>query len=197
MNNKLIFNNDIFIDDFLLIKDFNISVEQGKNIIVLGNTGSGKTTCLKAIKKYYKNNKRVGFGIIKDNINKEELLLYLDELLNKEIDYLFLDDLSVYLDSEELLSYFNRLKEHKITYIYFTINTNVMFSFNYCLVLSRGCVAIEGNPHSFIKEEKLFNRLGFEFPFYYRLSSNLILYNILDSVCYDEKSLEASVWGGK
>ena len=197
MNNKLVFNKDIFIDDFLLIKNFNICVEKGKNIIVLGNTGSGKTTCLKTMKKHYKYNKKVAFGIIKDNMNKEDLLSYLEELLKMDIDYLFLDDLSVYLDSDNLLSYFNKLKKRNITYIYFTTDTNTMFSFSYCLVLYKGCVAIEGNPYSFIKEEKLFNRLGFEFSFYYRLSSNLVLYNVLDNVCYDEKSLEESLWDGK
>lgn len=197
MNNRLIFNKDIVIDDFLLIKDFNIFVEQGKSVIVLGNSGSGKTTCLKKIRNYYKNNKSVGFGIVKDNMNKDAVVNLLNELLSLDIDYLFLDDLNVYLDIDELISYFNKFKKHNITYIYFTTDTNTMFLFSYCLVISKNCIAMEGNPISFIKEEKIFNKLGFEFPFYYRLSSNLVLYNVLDKVCYDGKSLEESLWGGK
>ena len=212
MKDDISFVKDIVIDGYLLIKNFNISITKGRNTMFLGTTGSGKTTVLKKMKNYFKNNKDILVCVYSKSFKnvkaysgndkkimrflKEESYIkhYLVDVILKKPKYLFLDDLSSFLSNADISLFFKLLDDYGITYGYFTTSSDLMFLFSYLYVISLNCIAMEGSPMSFFKEEKVFNKLGFSFPFYPSLSKKLMMYDILSDICFDCKELEGALW---
>ena len=214
MGNIFKFRKDIYINNNLLIKNFDLNIKDYRSIIVLGSSGSGKTTVLKSIRRSFRLDNLVKVYI--SNTIRESEFTYdkSDDLVRKFLrkkdnyltrinliylainrpKYLFLDDLSGVLSNSDIQLYFAILKKYNITYVYFTCKTDLLFLFDYAYVIYLKCIAMEGTPRSFLKKESLFNKFGFDYPFYPALSKKLMLYNVINEICFDEEELEESLW---
>ncbi len=58
LKNKISFDNLNFeyVEDFPVLKDINIEIEKGKTTAIVGSTGSGKSTLIKLILRFYEKN---------------------------------------------------------------------------------------------------------------------------------------------
>ena len=58
LNNKISFENLNFeyVKDFPVLKNINIEIEKGKTTAIVGSTGSGKSTLIKLILRFYEKN---------------------------------------------------------------------------------------------------------------------------------------------
>ena len=58
LKNKISFENLNFeyVEDFPVLKDINIEIEKGKTTAIVGSTGSGKSTLIKLILRFYEKN---------------------------------------------------------------------------------------------------------------------------------------------
>ena len=131
MGNIFKFRKDIYINNNLLIKNFDLNIKDYRSIIVLGSSGSGKTTVLKSIRRSFRLDNLVKVYI--SNTIRESEFTYdkSDDLVRKFLKkkdnyltrinliylainrpkYLFLDDLSLVLSNSDIQLYFAILKK--------------------------------------------------------------------------------------
>lgn len=112
----------------------------------------------------------------------------------KEVEYIVLDDVLCYLDNSIIDKIMNYVKENKISIINLTSNINEILYSNYAYFLYEGSVVMEGEIMSCLREEKLLKRLGFNLPFMIDLSTQLMYYNVLNKICFDEKEMVDAIW---
>ena len=84
-------------------------------------------------------------------------------------------------------------KENKLTIILITHNLEDTMYSDRIVVLNKGKI-IKDNPKEEIYKDDTLERYGFKLPFIVKLSHNLILYNLIDKVYFDEKELVDKLW---
>lgn len=112
-------------------------------------------------------------------------------LVNKKICF---NDVLTYLKEEDKQKVFKYIKENNIFFINFTSDVEEIIYTKYLIVLSNDKVAIEGSISSVLKEERLLKKLGFNLPFVYDLSLQLISYGLIDKQYLSVEKLVNDIW---
>lgn len=85
LNGKIIFRNvSIYIDNQIILKDINFIINQGQNVAIIGDNGSGKSILAKTILGFYKYDGNI--YINNHNIrrlNKENIRKYVELILSE------------------------------------------------------------------------------------------------------------------
>ena len=84
-------------------------------------------------------------------------------------------------------------KEQKLTIILITHNLEDTLYADRIIVLNKGKIILDETKEEIYKDDKL-EKLGFKLPFIIKLSHNLILYNLIDKIYFDEKELVGKLW---
>lgn len=89
LNGKIIFSNvSIYVDHQIILKNINFIINQGENVAIIGENGSGKSILAKAILGFYKydGNIYINNHNIK-RLNKEDIRRYVELILGES--YMF------------------------------------------------------------------------------------------------------------
>jgi len=84
-------------------------------------------------------------------------------------------------------------KEQMLTIILITHNLEDTLYSDRIIVLDKGKIVIDDTKEKIYNDDKL-EKLGFKLPFIIKLSHNLILYNLIDKIYFDEKDLVNKLW---
>ena len=85
-------------------------------------------------------------------------------------------------------------KKNKLTIILITHNLEDTLFSDRIIVLDKGCIVLDGTPYDIYKDDKLEN-MGFNLPFIVKLSHNLMLYDLLDRVYFNDEEVMKKLWG--
>lgn len=85
-------------------------------------------------------------------------------------------------------------RKNKLTIILVTHNLEDTLSSDRIIVLDRGSIVLDGNPCDIYKDDKL-EKMGFNLPFVVKLSHNLMLYDLLDRVYFNDEEVMKKLWG--
>lgn len=126
---------------------------------------------------------------------KEKVMIASSLIHNPKI--LLLDESIHKLTNQDKKLVFKILKEYKqkqkLTIILITHNLEDTLYSDRILVLEKGKIILDNTKEEIYKDEKL-EKLGFKLPFIIKLSHNLILYNLIDKIYFDEKELVDKLW---
>ena len=84
-------------------------------------------------------------------------------------------------------------KNEKLTIILITHDLEDTLMSDRIIVLDKGKIILDDTKEKIYKDEKL-EKLGFTLPFMVKLSHNLILYDLLDRVYFDEEEAIDKLW---
>ena len=162
----------------------------------LGYFHSEMTTLIDIISKKFKledildkepslltESEKVKVAIASSLIHKPKILL-LDETINK------LTDTDKKLVFKLLKEY---QKEEKLTIILITHNLEETLFSDRIIVLEDGKIIKDGSKEEIYSTDYL-ERKGFELPFIVKLSQNLMLYDLLDKVYFNENEVMNKLW---
>lgn len=84
-------------------------------------------------------------------------------------------------------------KEEKLTIILITHNLEDTLYSDRIIVLDKGKIVVDDTKEQIYSDDKL-EQYGFKLPFIIKLSHNLMLYNLIDKIYFDEKDLVNKLW---
>ena len=84
-------------------------------------------------------------------------------------------------------------KEQKLTIILITHNLEDTLYSDRIILLDKGKIVIDDTKEKIYSDDKL-EQYGFKLPFIIKLSHNLMLYNLIDKIYFDEKDLVNKLW---
>ena len=121
---------------------------------------------------------------IASSIIHEPKILLLDESIHK-------------LNAGDKKLVFKVLKEYQkdknLTVILITHNLEDTLYSDRIVVLDSGNIVFDNTKENMYKDDRL-EKLGFKLPFIVKLSHNLMLYDLIDKVYFDEKELVSKLW---
>ncbi len=116
----------------VILKDINLNIKSGSKVLILGSSGTGKSTLLKILYRYYEINRGQVF------INNYDLLDYEITDIRKNITYisqnefLYTDSIKNNIILDRKVSDTEFLNICKLTYVSEIVKNNIL-SYNYCL----------------------------------------------------------------
>ena len=129
------------------------------------------------------------------NSEKEKVMIASSLIHNPKI--LLLDESIHKLNASDKKLVFKILKEYqeeqKLTIILITHNLEDTLYADRIIVLDKGKISFDNIKEEIYKDDKL-ERMGFKLPFIVKLSHNLMLYNLIDKIYFDEKDLVNRLW---
>lgn len=130
-----------------------------------------------------------------NNSEKEKVAIASSLIHNPKI--LLLDESIHKLTASDKKLVFKTLKEYqkeqKLTIILITHNLEDTLYSDRIIVLDKGKIVEDNTKEEIYKDDKL-ERLGFKLPFIVKLSHNLMLYNLIDKIYFEEKELVDKLW---
>lgn len=130
-----------------------------------------------------------------NNSEKEKVMIASALIHNPKI--LLLDESIHKLTSQDKKLVFKILKEYqtnqKLTIILITHNLEDTLYSDRIIVLDKGNIILDDIKEKIYEDDKL-EKLGFKLPFIIKLSHNLMLYNLIDKIYFDEKELVDKLW---
>lgn len=100
--------NFSYDDNKNILKDINLEIKENEKVLILGNSGSGKSTILKLLKKYYKINRNQIF------INDIDINDYLKKIIDENICYISQNEV-LYTDTlYNNIDLYRNIEEEKI-----------------------------------------------------------------------------------
>lgn len=121
---------------------------------------------------------------IASSIIHEPKILLLDESIHK-------------LNASDKKLVFKVLKEYQknknLTVILITHNLEDTLYADRIVVLDSGNIVFDNTKENIYRDDRL-EKLGFKLPFIVKLSHNLMLYDLIDKVYFDEKELADKLW---
>lgn len=153
-------------------------------------------TCIKNIAKKFKI-EAILEGNPNELTNSEKTKVNLAALLIHNPQILFIDETIYNLTPNDKKLVFKILQEYKekydLTIILVTHNLEDTLLSDRIIVLDKGKIIMDGTKEEIYKDDTL-EKLGFNLPFIVKLSHNLILYNLLDKVYFNEKEVIDKLW---
>lgn len=129
------------------------------------------------------------------NSEKEKIAIASSLIHNPKI--LLLDESIHKLNASDKKLVMKILKEYKeeqgLTIILITHNLEDTLEADRIIVLDKGKIILDDIKEKIYKDEQL-EKIGFKLPFIVKLSHNLILYNLIDKIYFDEKELVDKLW---
>ena len=105
-----------------------------------------------------------------------------------------IDNLLSYLSEDIKLKIIKYAKKEKITILNITSNSEELLLGNDIVVLETGKVKVHQKTKKLLENEKLLASIGFELPFIVNLSNGLRLYEVMDKLYFNHKSLVGDLW---
>lgn len=129
------------------------------------------------------------------NSEKEKVMIASSLIHNPKI--LLLDESIHKLNTSDKKIVFKVLKEYqeeqKLTVILITHHLEDTLYSDRIIVLDKGKIILDNTKEEIYKDDKI-EKLGFNLPFIVKLSHNLMLYNLIDKIYFDEKDLVNKLW---
>lgn len=129
------------------------------------------------------------------NSEKEKVAIASSLIHNPKI--LLLDESIHKLNASDKKLVFKILKEYQedqgLTVVLITHNLEDTLYADRIIALDKGEMILDDTKENIYKDDKLEN-LGFKLPFIVKLSHNLILYDLIDKIYFDEKELVDKLW---
>lgn len=129
------------------------------------------------------------------NSEKEKVMIASSLIHNPKI--LLLDESIHKLNTNDKKLVFKVLKEYqkeqKLTIILVTHNLEDTLYADRIIVLDKGKIILDNTKEKIYEDDKL-EKMGFKLPFVVKLSHNLILYDLIDKIYFDEKDLVNKLW---
>ena len=107
---------------------------------------------------------------------------------------LIVDNLFGYLNNNQKNNIIKICEKNRINLIVFDNEFYYAYMSYEVIVIHDKKLAIKGNFKEVVKEEKILKRLGYKLPFYVDLSHQLMLYGLVDHLCYSLEELEGNLW---
>lgn len=130
-----------------------------------------------------------------NNSEKEKVAIASSLIHNPKI--ILLDESIHKLNASDKKLIFKVLKEYqkeqKLTIILITHNLEDTLYSDRIILLDKGSIVLDDTKENIYKDDKL-EKYGFKLPFIVKLSHNLMLYNLIDHVYFDEKDLVNKLW---
>ena len=131
---------------------------------------------------------------INELTKEEKVLIKILSIAIGKPKFLALDDLFIDLSIRNkilLLNYFNC---NNITLINVTSDLEDVIYTDCLLCLYDSIIAIEGPTLEVLSNEKILKRLGFQLPFYYDISLQLQLYDLISKICLNKEEMVKELW---
>ena len=129
------------------------------------------------------------------NSEKEKVMIASSLIHNPKI--LLLDESIHKLNAGDKKLVFKVLKDYqnqqKLTVILVTHNLEDTLYADRIIVLDKGKIVLDNAKEEIYKDDKL-EKMDFKLPFVVKLSHNLMLYDLIDKVYFDEKDLVNKLW---
>lgn len=110
---------------------------------------------------------------------------------------ILLDNIISNLDAANKTLVIKVLKEYQkkdnLTIILVTNDLEDTLLSDKIVLLNKGEIVLEGKKEELYNDDKL-EKMGFKLPFIVKLCHHLILYNILDKVCFNDKEVIDKLW---
>ena len=156
--------------------------------------------------------------IINKKINKISKFFEIDSLLNKNIDslnkslqqkiliiislvhdpkLLILDDAFSNMNSTDqnfMLKKLKELNEDGLTILNITSKLDTIYNSHIVYVLSNFQIELKGTVLEIFEKDSYLRKIGLNIPFIIDLSLKLKVYNLIDQIYFDRKSLEDNLW---
>ena len=130
------------------------------------------------------------------NSSEREKVAILSSIIH-EPKILLLDESIHKLNASDKKLVFKVLKEYQkeknMTIILITHNLEDTLYSDRIVVLDSGHIIFDNTKENIYKDDRL-EKLGFNLPFIVKLSHNLMLYDLIDRVYFDEKELVNKLW---
>lgn len=147
-------------------------------------------------------NEIASFFKIKGLLNKKIHSIYLsDKILIKILSLLILnptifvvDNLVSYLKEDKRVLLFKYLKSKNISFINITTNPEQLIQSDNVIVLNNFKSVIGGTYESILEGNSILPYMGLKLPFTADLSHNLLLYNVVDKIYFDNRKLVDKLW---
>lgn len=206
-------NSDIYIDD-ICIKKYDIDFLKNNICVVLNDDIYYKEYVMEELCYHLQElNYRLDEAV--EKVIKISEIFSINSLLHERLDSLPLnvrilvkilsylvinpkiiaiDNLTNYLDKYTKNNLFKYISDNYITLINVTSDANeLMFSNDIVVMNERKCV-LYGNIKDVCDGNSILPYMGIKLPFIIDLSQNLILYNLIDKVYYDDRKLVNKLW---
>lgn len=182
----------VVIDDNYFNCDF-VSDELFFYLEKLGYTVAESTKKINEIAKFFKVldflDKRI------DAVNTEEkILVKILSLLIVNPQVIVIDNLLCYLTNDYRDLLVKYIKKNKISLINMTNNSEELLLSQGVVVLNNLKAVICADTKSVLKGNSILPYMGIKLPFIVDLSQNLILYNVVDKVYFDNRKLVDKLW---
>lgn len=208
-----VYNNDVFIDD-KNIKDYDINYLKSNIVVViddnyfnceyvsdelffyldkLGYSVSESTKRIEGIAKHFKILNYLDKRIDAVNI-EEKMLIKILALLIVKPEIIVIDNLLCYLSQTYVELLIKYLKKNNICLINMTNNSEELLLSQGVVVLNNMKAVICTDAENVLKGNSILPYMGIKLPFVVDLSQNLILYNVVDKVYFDNRKLVDKLW---
>ena len=128
----------------------------------------------------------------------QRLRVVLASILAREPKILLLDESIHKLTPNDKKLVFKILDEYKrkekLTIILITHDLEDTLKADRIIVLDKGNIVLDGTREEIYKDDTL-EKMGFNLPFIVKLSHNLMLYDVLDKVYFDDVEVMKKLWG--
>lgn len=206
-------NTDVFIDD-KNIKEYDISYLQNNIVVViddnffncdrvsdemffylskLGYSISESTKRIDELARHFKILDYLDKRIDMLNI-EEKMLVKILSLLIVKPQIIVIDNLLCYLSNTYLELLIKYLKKNNIVLINMTNNSEELLFSQGVVVLNNLKAVMCADTESVLKGNSILPYMGIKLPFIVDLSQNLILYNVVDKVYFDNRKLVDKLW---
>ncbi len=126
--------------------------------------------------------------------NEQKALIKIISVILMNPSTIIIDGLLTYLTKTDKIKLLKLLEEEKIQLINITSDIEESLLTEYLIVMDNGKILVEGETKSVLSEEKILKRLGFNLPFMIDLSKQLLAYDLIEKIYYDEDELVGVLW---
>lgn len=124
----------------------------------------------------------------------EKVLIKILSLLVIYPEVIVIDNLLVYLDRKEKDLLYKYIKEKNISFVNLTTNTEELLLSDTVVVLNNLKAVMISTPRVLLDGNSILPYMGLKLPFIVDLSHNLILYNVVDKIYFDNRKLVDKLW---
>ncbi len=124
----------------------------------------------------------------------DKILIKILSLLALKPKIMVIDNLLIYLDKQEKELLIKYVRELEINLINLTTNSEELFISDTIIVLNNFKAMLTSTPSVILDGNSILPYMGLKLPFIVDLSHNLILYNVIDKIYFENKKLVDKLW---
>lgn len=206
-------NDDVYIDDELM-SNYDITFLKN-NFMVVFDDSEFKTEYVAEELNYYLSKLGYNFNECVKKIESLSKDFKIEHLLNERIDTLRLvdkvfikilsflivkpkvlgiDELLCYLSKSRVNMIIDYIKNNNITLINVTSNSEHLLISDYVIVMSNFKALMCVDAYNVLNGNSILPYLGIKLPFVVDLSNNLMIYDIVSKVEFDNRELVDKIW---